>query len=176
MLIRRDRRGSTTPLPGNGTASASTAYLVKLSLTLPGITLSNFTPAVQLQFRTQIANLVGVAVNLVSISYGYSSNRRLLVAGLAVNVTIQTASSGAANTAVGALTASALNSAMAAIGLPNPIVTVPPFIIAQSTPTSMLGRGNRPSRGAAVLVLPFLLAAAVCRDLPMAPAAAGGTD
>ena len=150
---------------------------MKLSLTLPGITLSNFTPAVQLQFRTQIANLVGVAVNLVSISYGYSSNRRLLVAGVAVNVTIQTASSSAANTAVGALTANgALNSAMAAIGLPNPIVTVPPFIIAQSTPTSMLGRGNRPSRGAAVLVLPFLLAAAVCRDLPMAPAAAGGPD
>ena len=174
MLIRRDRRGSTTPLPGNGTASASTAYLVKLSLTLPGITLSNFTSTVQLQFRTQIANLVGVAVNLVSISYGYSSNRRLLVAGVAVNVTIQTASSSAANTAVGALTANgALNSAMAAIGLPNPIVTVPPFVTA---PVTMVGSGNRPSRVAAALVLPFLLAAAVCRDLPMAPAAAGGTD
>ena len=146
---------------------------MKLSLTLPGITLSNFTPAVQLQFRTQIANLVGVAVNLVSISYGYSSNRRLLVAGVAVNVTIQTASSGAANTAVGALTASALNSAMAAIGLPNPTVTMSPFVTA---PVTMVGSGNRPSRVAAALVLPFLLAAAVCRDLPMAPAAAGGTD
>ena len=147
--------------------TTSSTYLVKMSLLFPGLTLANFTSSVQLQFRSKIANLTLVSVSMVSISYSYaSSRRRLLVAGLDVNVTIQAASSSSASTAVTALnSATQLNSAMAAIGFPNPTVLVSAVQIlatAAATPTTTpaLSRGGRRSHGATALGLPPLLTVA----------------
>ena len=142
-----------------------------MSLLFPGLTLANFTSSVQLQFRSKIANLTLVSVSMVSISYSYaSSRRRLLVAGLDVNVTIQAASSSSASTAVTALnSATQLNSAMAAIGFPNPTVLVSAVQIlaaaaagggATPTTTPALTSGGRRSHGATALGLPPLLTVA----------------
>jgi hypothetical protein len=98
-----------------------TSYVVRLALSLP-LTRAQFDPASQARFREQMAVAAGMGkgdAGRVNITIADAAGaRRLLAGGLVVNVSINMQSAAAAQTASTALTATAINQALAAVNLP----------------------------------------------------------
>ena len=105
--------------PQTSPAPIVTTFLVRLQLLLP-LTLAQFNATEQELFREQMAVAAGLQrtdAGRVAISFAASSTRRLM-SGLIVNVTINMPNASSAQTAAAGLTASVINQALGAVGLP----------------------------------------------------------
>ena len=105
--------------PQTSPAPIVTTFLVRLQLLLP-LTLAQFNATEQELFREQMAVAAGLQrtdAGRVAISFAPSSTRRLM-SGLMVNVTINMPNASSAQTAAAGLTASVINQALGAVGLP----------------------------------------------------------
>ena len=98
-----------------------TLFVVRLALSLP-LTRAQFNATAQLRFREQMAVAAGMAkgdAGRVNITISDAAGaRRLLAAGIVVNVSISMDSAAAAKTASSGLTEAAINKALVAVGLP----------------------------------------------------------
>jgi hypothetical protein len=106
--------------PPSTPAPVVTAYVVRLVLSLP-LTRAQFNATVQLRFREQMAVAAGMGrgdAGRVDIVISDASGSRRLLAGLAINVSISMANASAAQTAAAGLTSTAINKALADVGLP----------------------------------------------------------
>lgn len=145
--------------------------MVKMSLTFPGLTtLLNDT--MQTQLKTTVASVAVVSVSAVNITqFISSSRRRLLAAGVTVNVTIQAPTYAAASSAALNLnTGSALYNALVNVGLPAPIITlavaltIPPS--ATQTPAPLNSGGRARWSAAPLLSLALAVGAVVAAAVP----------
>jgi hypothetical protein len=107
---------------GTGTGT----YFVKMTLTLPEMTLAEFRVDEQ-KFKVAVASAASVPVTAVDISFP-STGRRLLALDLTIAVTITTTSDTAATNAVSGLN-SGLAARLTSIGFPKPVITLPPAIL-----------------------------------------------
>jgi hypothetical protein len=100
--------------------------LVKISLTLPNMTLAQFNATMQQNFKVAVASAALVQANQVDISFA-SNCRRLLDPGLAINITITTTSAAAATAAASGLN-SGLTANLTSAGFPRyfMMTTTPP--------------------------------------------------
>jgi len=137
-----------------------------MSLTLPDMTPAQFNATLQQNFINAVASSALVQATQVAITFA-STGRRLLAPGLAVNVTITTASDAAPTVAVSGLN-SGLVTTLKSAGFTNPSITsaaVSAFVPAAGSPatTPKLGGAGRAQPGLstlASLLLATLAAAA----------------
>jgi hypothetical protein len=98
-----------------------TLFVVRLALLLP-LTRAQFNATAQLRFREQMAVAAKMAkgdAGRVNITISDAAGaRRLLAAGIVVNVSISMDNAAAAKTASSVLTEAEINKALVAVGLP----------------------------------------------------------
>ncbi len=170
-----------TPTP---TPKATDIFVLKITVSLYGITKTAFNANISLQFRKNIASKVSVDVDNVVVDVTDTTRRRLLAAGINITVTVSFPSQSSSDSAQGALNKTAFEAIVQATpGLAgvatvayvsNPIVTTTGGKTTPS-PTPRLGSTAPPRRRAAAALGPLVaLAAAWAARAAAGPLSAGG--
>jgi hypothetical protein len=181
-----NRATTTTAAP----SAAVTTYVVKLTVTLSGMTKTAFNSTLNLNFRTQIATKVGVTPDSVALEINEVTLRRLLASGLNISVSITFASQAASNTAQASLNKTAFESIVASTpglagvvgvtGVSAPVVATvttggnSPAATPPGTTSSKLGAAPPRRQAAAALAPLAALAAAWAACAAAGPLTAAG--